>query len=325
MTEQTTSLASQALMQEMGIGGQDIARRKRIVGLEDEDVRRIVALKDLVEQGADRFTDAFFDYLSGLEEGRALSGHRPILERARRLKKEHLVAMVQGDYGPGYVEQRVELASLYSRVGLEPRVFLGAYQRLLESIGQDVAARFEGEATVAFAHYLSLEKIAFLDVGLIIDVIVFERQRIIHQQQEAIRELSTPVLPIRERMLLLPIIGVIDTHRARLLTDNLLRSIRENRAQVVVMDVTGVATIDSKVAGHLLQSIAAARLMGARVIVTGLSAEVAQSLVAIGIELDRLLTVGDLRGGMEEAEQALGYRMVRGATSAGGPEAGPEA
>ena len=130
------------------------------------------------------------------------------------------------------------------------------------------------------------------------------------KQQEAIRELSTPVLQIRERLLLLPIIGVIDTHRARLITDSLLRAIRANRAKVVVMDVTGVATIDSKVANHLIQTVTAAGLMGATVIVTGLSSDVAQALVGLGLDLAKLNTVGDLQGGIEEAERLLGYRVT---------------
>jgi rsbT co-antagonist protein RsbR len=108
----------------------------------------------------------------------------------------------------------------------------------------------------------------------------------------------------------LPIIGVVDTHRARLVTESLLRSIRSSRAKVVVMDVTGVATIDSKVANHLIQTVTAAKLMGASVIVTGLSAEVAQSLVALGIDLTKLNTIGDLQGGMEEAERFLGLKVV---------------
>jgi rsbT co-antagonist protein RsbR len=147
-------------------------------------------------------------------------------------------------------------------------------------------------------------------LGLIVDVLVFERERVIRQQQEAIRELSTPVLQLRDRLLLLPIIGVIDTYRARLITESLLDAIRARRAKVVVMDITGVATIDSRVANHILQTVTAARLMGAQVIVTGITAPVAQSLVALGIELGRLDTVGDLQGGIEEAEQNLGYRVV---------------
>ncbi|HEY7790197.1 MAG TPA: STAS domain-containing protein [Vicinamibacterales bacterium] len=139
---------------------------------------------------------------------------------------------------------------------------------------------------------------------------VQERERVIREQQEAIRELSTPVLPVRERLLILPIIGVIDPLRARQLTEQLLRGIRTNRAKVVVMDITGVPTIDSTVANHLVQTVEAARLLGANVIVTGLSPEIAQTLVNIGVDLGKMNTVGDLQGGIEEAERLLGYKVV---------------
>ncbi len=139
---------------------------------------------------------------------------------------------------------------------------------------------------------------------------VEERERIIRQQQEAIRELSTPVLQVRERLLILPIIGVIDPQRARQLTEQLLRAIRANRAKVVVIDVTGVAAMDSGVANHLVQTVEASRLLGATVIVTGLSPEIAQTLVTIGVDLSEMATVGDLQGGIEEAERLLADRAV---------------
>src|SRR2546428_8962426 len=139
---------------------------------------------------------------------------------------------------------------------------------------------------------------------------VQERERIIRQQQEAIRELSTPVLQVRERLLILPIIGVIDPQRARQLTEQLLRAIRTNRAKVVVIDITGVAAMDSNVANHLVQTVEASRLLGATVIVTGLSPEIAQTLVTIGVDLSEMATVGDLQGGIEEAERLLGYKVL---------------
>src|SRR5437773_713079 len=139
---------------------------------------------------------------------------------------------------------------------------------------------------------------------------VQERERVIRQQQEAIRELSTPVLQVRERLLILPIIGVIDPQRARQLTEQLLRAIRTNRAKVVVIDITGVAAMDSNVANHLVQTVEASRLLGATVIVTGLSPEIAQTLVTIGVDLSEMATVGDLQGGIEEAERLLGYKVL---------------
>jgi rsbT co-antagonist protein RsbR len=139
---------------------------------------------------------------------------------------------------------------------------------------------------------------------------VEERAKVVRQQQEAMREFSTPVLQLREGQLLLPIIGLIDTQRARQITEALLRAIRANRARVVVMDITGVPAVDSKVANHLLQTVQAARLMGAAVIVTGLSAEVAQTLVAIGVDLSKLNTLSDLQSGIEEADRLVGYRVI---------------
>ena len=133
---------------------------------------------------------------------------------------------------------------------------------------------------------------------------VQERERVIRQQQEAIRELSTPVF------LILPIIGVIDPQRARQLTEQLLRGIRTNRAKVVVIDITGVAAMDVTVANHLVQTVEASRLLGATVIVTGLSPEIAQTLVTIGVDLGKMNTVGDLQGGIEQAERLLGYKVA---------------
>jgi rsbT co-antagonist protein RsbR len=140
---------------------------------------------------------------------------------------------------------------------------------------------------------------------------VQERERIIRQQQEAIRELSTPVLQVREQLLILPIIGVLDSQRARQVTEQLLRAIRANRAKVVVIDITGVPTIDSTVANHLVQTVDASGLMGASVIITGLSSEIALTLVTIGLDLSKMNAVGDLQGGIEEAEHLLGYEVTR--------------
>lgn len=139
---------------------------------------------------------------------------------------------------------------------------------------------------------------------------VDERERVIRQQQDSILELSTPVLQVRERLLILPIIGVLDSQRAGQLTEQLLRGIRRHRAKMVVIDITGVADVDEVVADSLVRTVDASRLMGAEVIITGLSSKIAQTLVTIGVDLSKMRTVGDLQGGIEEAERELGFRVV---------------
>ena len=135
---------------------------------------------------------------------------------------------------------------------------------------------------------------------------VEERERVIREQQEAIRELSTPVLQFHDRLLILPIIGMLDSERARQLTEQLLGAVQRHRAKVVVIDITGVATIDLGVANHLVQTVEAARLMGASAIITGVSSKIAQTLVDLGVDLGMMKTVGDLQGGVEEAERLIG-------------------
>lgn len=311
MPELLDATPMQLLMQDMGLTERVLERRRVIAGLDAGDMTRIATVKDIVVGHVDEHVSVFFEYLAKLEEARPLLSNRVVVERARRLQSEQLVSMVQGSYGMPYATKRVELGLFYSRAGIDVAVFLGAYHHLLERLGTVTLERLDATPLDAFRSFMSLRKVAIMDLGIVVDVLMFERQRLIRQQQDAIRELSTPVLQIRERMLLLPIIGMIDTERARVITENLLSAIRGHRAKVVVIDVTGVGTIDSRVANHLLQTVAAARLMGASVIVTGLSADVAQSLVALGIDLGNLDTMGDLQGGLEEAERSLGYRVTR--------------
>lgn len=281
-------------MRSMGLTPEQIERRKAYVGLTPDDVQRVVTLQQAVHGTLDEHVAVFFGWLAKQPEAIGLLEDRETLIRARKLKREHLEAMVRGEYGESYVAQRLVLAQLYSKVGIEQAVFLGAYNQLLASLEK-----------VAGEQFAALRKVAFFDLALITDVLVHERERVIRMQSEAIKELSTPVLQLRERMLLMPIIGIVDTHRAQLIMENLLGDIRAKRARVVVMDVTGVSTIDSGVANHLLRTIAAARLMGANVIVTGISSDVATALVALGIALDEIRAVGDLQSGIEEAERLL--------------------
>jgi rsbT co-antagonist protein RsbR len=192
--------------------------------------------------------------------------------------------------------------------GVETDEVLGVVLLLRDVLARELFAKYRGDSDqmdrILDAYEPAANRIA-VTVGV---SFVEERERVINEQQEAIRELSTPVLQIRERLLILPIIGVLDSSRARQLTQQLLAAIRDNRAAVVVIDITGVATIDRTVANHLVQAVEASRLMGASTILTGLSPEVTQAIVDLGVDLSMMQTVGDLQGGLEEAERMAGYR-----------------
>lgn len=203
--------------------------------------------------------------------------------------------------------------------GVETHEVVGIVLLLRDVLARSLFAKYQADFTKLNRILDAYEPAANRIANTVAVGFVQERERVIRQQQEAIRELSTPVLQVRERLLILPIIGVIDPQRARQLTEQLLRGIRTNRAKVVVIDITGVAAMDATVANHLVQTVEASRLLGATVIVTGLSPEIAQTIVNIGVDLGKMNTVGDLQGGIEQAERLLGYKVVlpEGATASG--------
>ena len=203
--------------------------------------------------------------------------------------------------------------------GVETHEVLGIVLLLRDTLARSLFAKYQGDLgllnRILDAYEPAANRIA-VTVGV---SFVEERERVIREQQEAIRELSTPVLRVRDRLLILPIIGVLDTQRARQLMEQLLGAIQANRARVVVIDITGVATIDLSVANHLVQTVEAARLMGASTILTGLSSKIAQTLVDLGVDLSMMKTVGGLQGGLEEAERLIGYGPERPSQSPGEP------
>ena len=195
--------------------------------------------------------------------------------------------------------------------GVETEEVVGIVLLLRDVLARSLFGKYQADAALLNRVLDAYEPAANRIANTVAVSFVEERERVIREQQLAIQELSTPVLQVRERLLILPIIGVLDGQRVRQLTEQLLRGIRTHRAKVVVVDITGVPDVDASVANHLVQTVEASRLMGAGVIITGLSSEIAQTLVTLGVDLSKVNTVGDLQGGIEEAERLLGFMVTR--------------
>jgi anti-anti-sigma factor len=180
----------------------------------------------------------------------------------------------------------VELVNIF-RADMIERLFAASRPAFLL---EDVQAtnRWLDDAVAAFAQ-------AFISAN----------EQVIANQQRAIRQLSTPVLQLKSGLLILPIVGALDRERLDQMRAMLLQAIRDRRARAVVLDVTGVPEIDSVAANQLIGSVTSARMMGAEIIISGLSAEISQTLVTVGIDLGRVVSAGDLQGGIEMAERVL--------------------
>ncbi|MCM2276742.1 MAG: protoglobin domain-containing protein [Oligoflexia bacterium] len=301
---------------------EELSHRMKVIQFTEEDVARLKKLSPYAREYAEPVIEEFYRHLLSFEEMRAFFPDRRTLDYVKRKQKEYFVRLTEGDYGMKYVEDRLLIGAVHEKIDLPIKTYLAMYAYYENQVASRLRAAFAGHADEAFDVFLSLIKLIRLDMILAIDAYSLRREQTIRQQEEAIRELSTPVLRIRDRLLILPIIGLIDRKRATQITAQLLTSIRNARARVIVIDITGVPVVDTDTANHLVQTVEAARLLGAQVITTGLSSEIAQTIVRLGVDLSRLNTVGDLQGGVEEAERILGYRVIRGEGGSSYLEAG---
>lgn len=225
-----------------------------------------------------------------------------VQQQDARSKELQRAAIVDGRWAE-YLADAAAQGAAYATMG----VGFGAWFDVLALFRDSVRRRLGTVSDLAQATLISDGMNRLFDVAMaaIGEGYLATKEVIIRDQQEAIREISTPVLQFRDQALVLPIVGVVDTHRARQITESVLKAIRAKRARAVVMDITGVPIVDSKVAKHLAQTCESARLMGATVIITGISQEIAQTLVTIGADLSSVRTLGDLQSGIEEVERLL--------------------
>src|SRR3954447_23815359 len=131
------------------------------------------------------------------------------------------------------------------------------------------------------------------------------------QQRRTISELTTPVIQVWEGILALPIVGGVDTVRAQEMTERLLERVVETGSEIVLLDITGVPVVDTSVARHLLETVAAARLLGAEVLIVGLTTRTAMTLVHLGVDLGGVTTRTTMAKGLELAFGRLGLRVIR--------------
>ncbi len=184
--------------------------------------------------------------------------------------------------------------------------YVQALQRvLIEELQESEAYSFEQSREV-------LLLLARLFNQLVLDVFrayLHEKEQTIRLQQEELRQTSTPITEIWDGVLTLPIIGSLDSSRTMMVMEKLLTRIEEERARVVVMDVTGVLAIDSQVSHYLIQMVRAVGLMGAEAILTGIRPEIARALTSLNIDLGTVTTRGTLSDGLKEAFRRLGIEV----------------
>ncbi|NUP11231.1 MAG: STAS domain-containing protein [Polyangiaceae bacterium] len=286
----------------------ELASRRTFFRVTDEDLARLASLRSFAEKHTEAIVEAFYELLLGHPETAKFFSDELAVKHVKKLQRDYFLQLFDGRCDLAYVENRLRVGAAHERIGLAPKWYLGAYRRYLEVVREQLFKTFPSDE--ARASMESITRIVFFDMSIAIDTYIAANLETIGRHQLAIRELSTPVIRVHERILLMPLIGTIDSLRANQIMDALLLRVVEEQARFVIVDIAGVPVVDTKVADSLLKTTAAVRMLGAQVILTGISAPIARTLVQLGVDVSSMHTCARLQEGIELALQLAGKVIV---------------
>lgn len=289
---------------------EELRRRLAFYELTDEDFKRLASLKGFAERWTNEITDGLYELIMGQPESRVFFPDQATLARVKKMQNTYFLGLFSGTYDINYMRDRLRVGMVHERIGMPPKLYLGAYRRYLTLIHSRLLDHFKEDKPKTVKALESVTKIIFFDMALAIDTYIAAYLETMTRHQAAIRELSTPVIKVYERVLLLPIVGTVDTQRAHQIMETVLVQVVEQQAKVMILDIAGVPVVDTKVADHILKTTAAVQLLGAQTILTGISASVARTVVQLGLEITRMHTRSKLSEGIELALSIIGKKIT---------------
>jgi rsbT co-antagonist protein RsbR len=227
--------------------------------------------------------------------------------RLRAALREYMDALRE-DRAGSYLDDLMGRVKQRAEEGLPYDTLVVAFMALERTLARHIPPIYRDETAIHEVRD-ALLRLGFIQQVGTANAYLEGKEETIRAQQQAMLALSTPVVELWQGVLALPLVGTIDTARARQITQRLLRTIRDTQARVVILDITGVPLVDTGVANHLMKTIAAARLLGARGVIVGISPEIADTLVSLNVEFAGIETYFSLRQGLEAALRQLGMHV----------------
>lgn len=256
----------------------------------------------------DSFIDAFYVWLPKIPEYKTLFSRPGLVGQVKKRQTEYWRQLFACDLNETYIQSRFKVGDVHAMIHLPVSSYIAGM-----SFASDwwIDKITETRSEIKDAAFLigALTKLFSLDIAIISASYTQASNDLIEKQSRALLELSTPTIQLWEGILVLPILGVLDSRRAQDMTDVMLHKIQQTNAIAIIIDITGVPTVDSSVANHLIKITKATKLMGCECILSGIGPEIAQTLVHLGINLEMIETSSNLKSAFQLALVKTGYQI----------------
>lgn len=275
--------------------------------IEQGDVDRVRKVAATLVAQIDEHVDLFYNWMSHHEEYQVFFANGPErLKQVRGMQAAYWRTFFEAKLNNQWFEERRHVGVVHAHMGISNDIYLAGISFSAKSIAHRLRAMGKDvrdlDATIE-----SMSKLLFLDSFVVIDEIARINGQKIAAGNKALLEMSTPVTPIWEGILLLPLLGIIDSERASDIMTKTLTKIGETRAKVFVVDISGVNAMDAAVANQLIKIARATKFMGCETIISGLSPTIAQTLVELGVNTDDVRTTSTLQDSFQLALRAAGF------------------
>ncbi|EGU60325.1 anti-anti-sigma regulatory factor [Vibrio nigripulchritudo ATCC 27043] len=273
--------------------------------LTETDLALIRKFGKIMTPKMDEYVRHFYTWLETLPEYKQFFNDSSRLNRVQTQQLRYWESFFEADINNKYIADRIALGEVHARVGLSlPTYFAGMNMSLVIFTKRMYDGSLYSDEYSALV--TAFTKLLHMDTTIVVETYSNLINRRISEQSEALLAMSTPVTMIWQDILMLPIVGIIDSKRAQDIMSAVLGKIADARAKIFIMDISGVAVVDTAVANHFIKITKATRLMGCECLVSGVSPAIAQTMVQLGINVGEVRTNATLRDALEEAFNIVG-------------------
>ena len=288
---------------------EDSTRLLSRYGVSDADFEILRANAEVFLSVVERVVDEFYDWLETQREDYDEFFSDPNLVVAvKKLQRHYWKTFFTAEFNEEYLDSRKKLGNTHAFINLT----LNSYFSAMNRFQMLWMARVHEENVPDKDHLITaLVKRLNLDCGIVAATYNARTNKKIEDQNEALMEMSTPVTVIWDRILLLPIVGILDSKRTLDMMDSILKTISTSQSIVILIDISGVAVVDTAVANHLIKVTQATRLMGCETIISGISPTIAHTIVDLGIKVKDIRTTATLKDALSMALEKVDHFLER--------------
>jgi rsbT co-antagonist protein RsbR len=302
-------IESENLSQITSEGG--ISRSLELFGISDEVLEDVQAAGKIVLANGEQFLDEFYDWLQTQPEFDQFFSDPEVLDRTKKSQYRFWEDFFRGVPDDEYLEQRLGLGKTHAQIGLPLTTYFTGVSKFIDTINR-LLDEHKMKDDLRLRYVRSVERYIRLEISIIVSTYARIEKETIAAQGRALMEMSTPVTEIWSDVLLLPLVGIIDSKRAQDVMDTTLKKISDSHARIFILDISGVGVVDTAVANHLIKITKATRLMGCESTISGISPAIAQTIVELGIDIGTVKTTVTMKDALGDAFATLGTRITEG-------------